>query len=360
MMVQTTANVNIRAGAGTGFQSIGVAPNGTRGAITGTPVSSGGFTWYPVKMEGFAAGWIAGSYLRTLSITATPESGSAATATRTPTRTPTSAPGGIQIGSTVRTTDYLNMRTGAGTSNSVIAVVPPGTNGTVLAGPTAAGGFQWFRVQFASVGTGWVVSQYLQLVSVSSVGAPNDAPGSSESLPTETATQEPPVEPTATATTEPEPTLEIIPTATVETVLEQAPPTATIDEGSQPLPIVRIQRTDGSTGGEVLVDEDETTVWYAPGMPSAQAAVFVADLDSEQWISTIRWQTAPEGLSGQLYLSISSDGQTWTDLDLTSVVTDGSWSTLELNASTVYVRFAFIAIDDTPDLGGIAEVELWP
>jgi len=136
--------------------------------------------------------------------------------------------------------------------------------------------------------------------------------------------------------------------------------TSTVDPGPQPLQIVRIQRTDGSTSGEVLVDRDESTVWVAPGMPAAQAAVFVADTGAEMWISEIRWQAAANGISGQLYISISLDGQTWTDLDLTAVETDGSWSSLDLNASTMFVRFAFIAVEDVPELGGIAEIELWP
>lgn len=470
MMVRTRANVNLRTGPGTNYSPIGVVPNGTRGAITGSPVVAGRYTWYPVKMEGFAAGWIAGSFLTALNITATPESGASATATRTPTRTPTSVAGAIPIGSTVRTTANLRMRTGPGTSYGSVATLPngaqgtvtgaptssggftwypvnfpgygtgysageylevvgtateptatrtptssaggfpigaaveatsalnlrsgPGTqfsiitllsagdNGTVQAGPTVGGSYQWYQVQFAGIGTGWVAGAFLQAAGVSSA-LPPDVPDSSDPAPVDSeaddapttseaadptvesepsATPEGPAEPTADGSDAPAETVESIPTTVIESVIEDTPTaTSTIETGPQPLPMVRVQRTEGSSEGQVLVDDDAATIWYAPGLPTAQAAVFVADLGSEQHVSRIRWQSVPEGLSGQLYLSVSSDGQTWTDLDLADVVSEEDhWSSIDLNASTVFVRFAFIAVEETPQLGGIAEVELWP
>ncbi len=454
MMVTTSAAVNLRSGPGTNYTSHGIVSSGTRGAITGSPVASGGYTWYPVAMQGFQPGWIAGTYLRALNITATPSTGSSPTPTRTPTRTPTTVSGAFPIGtgvqttanlrlrsgpsssastiltlpngangtitgapvvaggftwypatftgygsgyvagtylravsaassatatrtptlaagvfpvdSTVRATANVNMRSNAGTGYGVVAVMPNGAQGTVLAGPVASGSYQWYRVQ-AAAGTGWVAGAYLQLISVSSAPGSTDAVSPANTVtPVPTNTPAPSAtEPPATDTPVPPPPTEVVevvvPTAAL--VVEEAPPptaTSTVDPGPQPLQIVRIQRTDGSTSGEVLVDEDESTVWIAPGMPAAQAAVFVADTGAEQWISEVRWQTGAAGLSGQLYISISLDGQTWTDLDLTLAQTDGSWSSLPVNASTMFVRFAFIAVDDIPDLGGIAEIELWP
>ncbi|MGD9712708.1 MAG: SH3 domain-containing protein, partial [Thermomicrobiales bacterium] len=370
MMIVTTANVNLRSGAGTNFTSRGIVANGTRGAIaTGTPVTSGGYTWYPVAMEGYGQGWIAGSFLRALNITATPASGNA-TATRTPTRTPTtsipgaipvgtdvetsanlrlrSAPsssattllilpngadgtvtgapvvaggytwypatfpgygsgyvaglylrvvsaasstatssptapsGTLPIGSTVEATTPVNVRTEPGTGNTIIGVMLSGRQGTVLAGPVQSGNYQWYRLQVSGLGTGWVAGAFLELLSVSSLPILDDGPGTTDPLPSETpaqiapeatetlqpaepsATLEPTLESAVEPTLEPAATEEVVVEPTETMIVEQAPApaaTSTIDAGPQPLQIVRIQRTEGSTSGEVLGDEVASTVW---------------------------------------------------------------------------------------------------
>jgi len=52
------------------------------------------------------------------------------------------------------------MRSSASTSASIVAVLPSGTTGTVLAGPTVANGYTWWRISTSS-GTGWVVATWL-------------------------------------------------------------------------------------------------------------------------------------------------------------------------------------------------------
>jgi len=42
---------------------IAVIPIGTTGEVTGFPVIAGGYTWYPVTMDGLGSGWVVGSYL---------------------------------------------------------------------------------------------------------------------------------------------------------------------------------------------------------------------------------------------------------------------------------------------------------
>jgi hypothetical protein len=42
---------------------IAVMPIGTTGTVTGFPQIAGGYTWYPVTMDGFGSGWVAGNYL---------------------------------------------------------------------------------------------------------------------------------------------------------------------------------------------------------------------------------------------------------------------------------------------------------
>ncbi len=78
----------------------------------------------------------------------------------TPTPPPASTPK-FQNGDSVRVTESLNMRSAASTSASVVARLSAGVTGTVLAGPTSADGYQWYRIQTSS-GTGWAAQDWLQ------------------------------------------------------------------------------------------------------------------------------------------------------------------------------------------------------
>lgn len=52
------------------------------------------------------------------------------------------------------------MRSAGSLSGTVLAVLPLGTTGTVLAGPTNANGYAWYRIQTAA-GAGWVAGSFL-------------------------------------------------------------------------------------------------------------------------------------------------------------------------------------------------------
>jgi uncharacterized protein YgiM (DUF1202 family) len=173
--VETTANLNLRSSPSTSGSVLAVLPAGTRGNVTGAPVSANGLVWYPVSMPGYPAGWVAGQYLRkviaaptatsTLSVvpTATNTRTASLTPTATVTRTPTST-GGMSVGSSVRTTANLNLRSSPSTSGSVLAVLPAGTTGTIIGGPQSANGFVWYQVNMPGYPQGWVAGQYLQPV----------------------------------------------------------------------------------------------------------------------------------------------------------------------------------------------------
>jgi len=102
------------------------------------------------------------------------------------------------------------------------------------------------------------------------------------------------------------------------------------------LPIERVQRSPDSQPGQVLVDSDPATVWFANGA-GQPLAMFVLDLGQETAFSQIRWLAGDAGLSGDLYLSISSDGEQWIDLDPTTAVVAGDgWSQLDTPATARY------------------------
>ena len=142
-------------------------------------------------------------------------------------------------------------------------------------------------------------------------------------------------------------------------------PTETPDLDTPPeetprLPIARIQRSPDSQPGQVLVDNDPSTVWSANGA-GQPLAMFVLDLGQVSPFSQITWQSGESGISGTLYLSVSSDNVEWTDLDPTlAYPTEDGWVALDAPATAQYIRFVFVNDTASDWLGGIAEVRVMP
>jgi uncharacterized protein YgiM (DUF1202 family) len=186
--------VNLRSGPGTNYSVLATAPSTARGVVTGYPIVAGWYTWYPVSLNGYPAGYIAGQYLTTSgvatatrtasptrtrtatgvvtvvsTVTRTPTASRTATGvtsvvsspTRTATRTPTTISGGLAPGDMVRTTAYVNLRTGPGTNFTVIDVVHSGTSGVVTGNPVQANGFTWYPVAMNGYPAGYLAGNYL-------------------------------------------------------------------------------------------------------------------------------------------------------------------------------------------------------
>ncbi|CAN5816697.1 hypothetical protein BH20CHL4_BH20CHL4_03640 [soil metagenome] len=320
--VQTTANLRLRSGPSTSSSTLAIMPLGATGTISGAPAQANGYTWYPVNMNGFPAGYTAGEFLQ-----------ATGSANPTATPTPTAVSGGFPAGSIVSATFNVNVRSGPGTTNTILGLMTPGAQATVTGAPVANGGYLWHPLNVPGIGSGWVAGSFLTQVGTAGVSV----------------AEEPALPPMQTAQIVP-PTLEL-------TAIVEAPPT---DEGPRPHQIVRIQRTENSSPGAVLVDEDPATTWTAPGFPGQQVAVFVADLGAQSDVGEVRWLPGVDGMAGELYLSISNDGQEWTDIDLGLAVQDEEWTGIPVDASTQFVRFAFVDSFESPVLGGIAEIEIWP
>lgn len=127
---------------------------GTRGTVVSGPQVANGHSWYQIRTTAYGTGWASAKYLR-------PVSGSVPTATAVPS-------GGFAIGASIETTaGYLNLRASASLSASVVAVMPRGTRGTVLAGPTWLNGIPWYKIRTSSYGTGWASGSYLALAGMS-------------------------------------------------------------------------------------------------------------------------------------------------------------------------------------------------
>ncbi|MEZ4500562.1 MAG: hypothetical protein R2839_10915 [Thermomicrobiales bacterium] len=153
--------------------------------VTGFPTFANGYTWYPVQMNGYSAGYIAGILLTKYTPTATATAPASATSTGTPTqsptsgpsptRTPTTPPGGFQPGDQVRSTVNVNLRSGPGTTFSVLGLVPTNTTGSVTGFPTSANGFTWYPVQMSGFPAGFMAGEFL--VKTGSAPTATTAPG---------------------------------------------------------------------------------------------------------------------------------------------------------------------------------------
>ncbi|MBA2278428.1 MAG: SH3 domain-containing protein [Chloroflexia bacterium] len=133
-------SANLRTGPGTGFRISARLPSGTVMSVVDGPTTVGGYTWY--RLRGAAGeGWAATTVI-----------------------SPSDAVPPIRAfgrGDRVFVnTDALNLRTKPALGAAVRATMPNNATAEVLSGPSAANGFNWYRIQ-SDYGTGWAVEQYL-------------------------------------------------------------------------------------------------------------------------------------------------------------------------------------------------------
>jgi uncharacterized protein YraI len=136
--------LNLRAGAGTGYDIVGVLSAGDYLTVEDGPYSGDGYQWYYVTVDGIGSvGYVAGVFLSAV------------------------AGGEFSIGDTVYvTSDTLNVRSGPGTGYTVIDLMTYGQNGLIVDGPVSADGYTWYELNYVGgTSDGWVAGDYLGLVS---------------------------------------------------------------------------------------------------------------------------------------------------------------------------------------------------
>lgn len=134
----TTTAVHLRSGPGTSYSSKGVLSSGTQVTVTDTSNAS----WYAVKLSNGTTGYIYSIYLKL--------SGTAAETPSTPSESVTA-----------QTTEYVNLRSGPGTSYSSKGVLSSGTKVTV----TDRSNSSWYAVKTSGGSTGYIYSIYLKILS---------------------------------------------------------------------------------------------------------------------------------------------------------------------------------------------------
>jgi uncharacterized protein YraI len=151
------ANVYVRNGPGTNYPAYGIAPAGSVGRIIGVSQDS---AWWVVRIDptkvGAGYGWVMAQY-----ISASNTQGVQVIAN--PTTAAPVAPAPPPAGGPVATAvDYVNIRTGPGTTYPVLGIASPGASAEV-SGKSADGAWWQVKVptQYVASGFGWVSASYV-------------------------------------------------------------------------------------------------------------------------------------------------------------------------------------------------------
>ncbi len=138
----TSDSLNVRSGAGTGYSVIDTLGYGNQVLVLDGPYIADGYTWYEVSYSfGGYTGWVAGEYLAYVSSD------------------------GISIGDTVYvTSDFVNVRAGAGTGYAIESTLSYGTEAYVIDGPVSADGYTWYQIEYSGGYVGWIAGEFIALV----------------------------------------------------------------------------------------------------------------------------------------------------------------------------------------------------
>ncbi len=140
--------VNMRGSAATSAAILTQLSTGATGTVVDGPSTGSGYTWFRVN-TGSLSGWVASNFLAMATVAGRFSAGDQVSVSSGP----------------------LNLRSTAGTTASIIAQLASGAAGSVLAGPTSASGYTWYRLQTSS-GTGWVAQDFLSLATTSPTPSP--------------------------------------------------------------------------------------------------------------------------------------------------------------------------------------------
>jgi hypothetical protein len=125
-----------------------------------------------------------------------------------------------------------------------------------------------------------------------------------------------------------------------------------------PIPVLASESSDPGAAAWVVHDGDPGSSWVTTTDAPAEASITL-DLGAAQPVSVIRCLFATGGLGDTMQVLISSDGGTWSLAG--DVGTEaGVWQEAWIGAEARYIRLLFPNPAGYPQLGGLAEVEIWP
>ncbi|MBQ0079192.1 MAG: SH3 domain-containing protein [Eubacterium sp.] len=188
----SSGTLTSRSGPGTIFAKVASLKNGKKVTVTGKVKDVSGTYWYRYKLNG-VTGYVSSKYM-TLSNTATtdtttatkpsstetPDAGATTSTTKpstsntTTTATTTTTTSGssssttkFTIGTVSTSSSSLNVRTGAGTSYSILGTLANGAVITITGSAKSTTGETWYKYAYSSSKTGYVCSTYIKTSTVS-------------------------------------------------------------------------------------------------------------------------------------------------------------------------------------------------
>lgn len=231
----TNEFVNLRQGPGTDYGTVGQADKGDKFTITATATGSG------YKWGKFDGGWLALTYTNFDSVV----NGSSNTTTTT-----------SEMG-TVTSDDGLRIRSGAGTSHSIVGFLSYNERVEIL-DKTSVGGTVWGKIS-----SGWISLDYVKLDSAASTPAPTEP-----------------------APTQPEPT---------------APPAAPAPEQSAPAG----GKLGTITGDELRIRSGPSTAYDVQGYLNSGDRVEILE---QKTSGSMVWGKISSGWISMDYVKLDSDG----------------------------------------------------
>ena len=129
----------LRAGPSANADAIDKLADGQGVRIESGPVSADGYSWYEVTLlpSEASTGYVAGEFLEAVEFV---------------------------VGDQLFVSDgVVNLRSKPSVTSDVVAKLPDGETGTVLAGPERADGYDWYQISFGSGAKGWAASDFVSL-----------------------------------------------------------------------------------------------------------------------------------------------------------------------------------------------------
>ncbi len=159
--LEVAANLmNVRAGASLTSKSIATVRIGRQFDYFSSKQDSEGQTWYKIQYDAEQTAWLLGTYCEIIRQASPDDSGKDKKTDKTDTKT-TKDSGKKQV---EITESPVNVRSAAGTGSQKIGSTSQGKKYTYLAEQKDSNGTTWYKIQYTSDKTGWVISSLSRIV----------------------------------------------------------------------------------------------------------------------------------------------------------------------------------------------------
>lgn len=154
--------LTVRSGAGSKYSKLGTLAKGKTFPVSGQVKDSAGTMWYQLVYNGKTA-YVSGAYVKiTQNTTQKPGEGGNGGDLVTP-------PGvTFKMGIVTTESSPLNVRSGAGSTYSLLGTLAKGTSVTITGQAKDSKGKVWYTYQFSSTKTGYICSDYVKVQTVTS------------------------------------------------------------------------------------------------------------------------------------------------------------------------------------------------